>query len=349
MRLDLTSRIVFLLILVQVAVASQQCLAQTETTKEQNARSHEWSSAGIISAHDATLYSMAFGPGPILLAGDAKFVRVWDVEAKHEHPFFKPPQKFATTITAITYSPNDDWVNFRGPHDYHVAFGQKWMKDGRPIDYGIGFRSESMHPLAIASDGKTFLRRSLTGEKNVVDIVQYEFDLRSPQTTRLASCRGLEGEVECAAFSPDRKLVATGGQDKTVRLWDPMTGQQLAVVAGHGAAVVAIEFSPNGAVMATGGIDGRIRFWDVKSRTERGMMQGKSRVQCVSFSPDSKLLASGDDEGILRILNVENAKPEAVIKDHAGTVFCVAFTRKGDLLASGGQDKVIRLWKRQVQ
>jgi len=345
MRSTVDSRMAFVLSLLQFAAACPLCFAQADPAEKRDVADQGWVAAGTITGYDSHIYSLAFGPGPILVSGDANFVRVWDVETKQEQSFYKPPLKYATTITAITYSPHDDWVSFRGLREYHLACGEKWLKNGRPIDIGFGVRGESLSPLAIASDGKTYALRSQAAKKYVVDVIRHEFDVNPSRRMRVASCRGHEGDVDCAAFSPDLKLLATGSQDKTVRLWETATGEQLAVLTGHTDAVSAVEFSPNGDFIATGGKDGCIRFWDVGTRTEKGMTQGKSGVRCLSFAPDSKSLASGDEEGILRILSVEDSAPKAIMTDHAGTVFCVAFNRKGDLLASGGQDKVIRLWK----
>lgn len=346
MRSTAGSRMIVLMMWLAIAAAIPECPAQSDPAQKPDEAGAGWVAAGTITGFDSHIYSLAFGPGSILVSGDARFVRVWNVETKLELPFYKPPLKDATAITAITYSPNDDWVSFRGPNDLHLASGERCIKDGRPVDYGHGTRGDGISPFAIASDGKTYARRSLTGNKDVVDVYLYDFRSNPIQNMRLASCRGHTGPVECAAFAPNRKLLATGSQDKTVRLWDPATGQSLAILAGHTDEVSVVEFSPDGRLLATGGKDGRIQFWDVATRTERGMIQGKTAIRCLSFAPDSKSLAAGDDEGLLRIVNVEAAKTSAVKTDHAGTVFCVAFSRTGDVLASAGQDKQIRLWKK---
>lgn len=346
MRSTAASRMVVLWMWFAIAAPIPQCPAQSEPAQKGDEAGAGWVAAGTITGFDSHIYSLAFGPGSILVSGDAKFVRVWNIETKQELPFFKPPLKFATAITAITYSSNDDWVSFRGPNDLHLATGERCIKDGRPVDYGYGTRGDGISPFAIASDGKTYARRSLTGNKDVVDVFLYDFGSNPAQVMRVASCRGHTGPVECAAFAPNRKLLATGSQDKTVRLWDPATGQPVATLASHTDEVSVVEFSPDGRLLATAGKDGRIRFWDVATRTDRGIVQGKTAIRCLSFAPDSKSLAVGDDEGLLRIVNVEDAKTIAVKTDHAGTIFCVAFSRSGDLLASAGQDKVIRLWKK---
>ena len=66
------------------------------------------------------------------------------------------------------------------------------------------------------------------------------------------------------AISPDAKLILTGGDDKTARLWDAVTGRPLGQAMEHQDAVVSVAFSPDGKTILTGSDDKKIRLWELE-------------------------------------------------------------------------------------
>jgi WD40 repeat protein len=71
--------------------------------------------------------------------------------------------------------------------------------------------------------------------------------------------------VTSVAFSPNDKLLASGGLDGTVRVWNPATGQPIGAPlrASTGSGAPSVAFSPDGKLLASAGFDGTVRLWQV--------------------------------------------------------------------------------------
>ena len=75
--------------------------------------------------------------------------------------------------------------------------------------------------------------------------------------------QGHTDNVHSLAFSPDGKLLVSGSQDGTVKLWDAVKGQEIATLGQHEGPVNAVAFSPDGQVVASAGYDKKVSLWAV--------------------------------------------------------------------------------------
>jgi len=152
--------------------------------------------------------------------------------------------------------------------------------------------------------------------------------------------------VYTTAFSPDRRWFATGGKDRTVRVWEVATGRKVRTLSGHTGWVTQIAFSPDSRLLASASHSGQVKLWDADSGRELPMPPAghSESVNSVAFSPDSKLLATGGSDGVVKLWDVEKGRVMPHLTGHTAEVNAVAFAPDGATLASGGADGTVRLW-----
>src|SRR5262249_30984729 len=141
-----------------------------------------------------------------------------------------------------------------------------------------------------------------------------------------------QGNVTTLAFSPDGKVLASGGWDDMVRLWDVESGKELRKMLAHQAMIARVVFSPDGKMLASrGGIDGTLRLWDPATGAELRKVEKLSRVNpwrfyreaALAFSPDSKTVAASDRQGII-LLDAVSGKETGRLDGYRDCMF-VAF------------------------
>ncbi|WP_017653749.1 serine/threonine-protein kinase [Fortiea contorta] len=161
-----------------------------------------------------------------------------------------------------------------------------------------------------------------------------------------SSHAGFATGINSLAFNPDGDILASGDEDKIVRLWDLNSKKVLASLAGHSQAVKSVAFSPDGQILATASDDKTIKLWNVKTYQQIFTLTGHSRaVKSVAFSPDGQILASGSWDKTVKIWDVRTGEEICHLTGHKLQVSSVAFSSDGRLLASASLDRTIRLWQ----
>jgi WD40 repeat protein/tRNA A-37 threonylcarbamoyl transferase component Bud32 len=180
------------------------------------------------------------------------------------------------------------------------------------------------------------------------------------QHTSLATLEGHSQAVRAVAHSPDGQWIASGGEDKVIRIWDARTGQIARSLRGNGGPVNALAFSPDSRLLASGSDDGLVKLWDVQgtSRTPRTTYRGHTNhVSTVAYSHDGKRLASGSPDLTIRIWDAAPGGPAEVASTlqilwgHTSSITSVAFSPYDRYLASAGGETTnvfrpgeVKLW-----
>jgi WD40 repeat protein/DNA-binding SARP family transcriptional activator len=157
-------------------------------------------------------------------------------------------------------------------------------------------------------------------------------------------------------FSPDGQILASGSQDRTVCLWDGVSGSLLQELQGHTDVVWAVVFSPDGQILASAGRDGAICLWTLADSAESGrpkasllgrITEQSTAVRALGFTPDGQCIVSVSDDQTLCIFN-RSGQIQRVLTGHTDTIrgFAISPQPVDDQLTmtSCDQSQHLRIW-----
>ena len=156
-----------------------------------------------------------------------------------------------------------------------------------------------------------------------------------------------------ATFSPDGMRIVTASNDKTARIWDSETGQEIKALIWHEESVKSAVFSPDGKRIVTASDDETARIWDSASGQEIMVLRGhEASVNSAAFSPDGKLIVTASDDKTARIWDSASGQQIMVLRGHqfsiaSGTessrVASAAFSPDGKRVITG-EYLAARVW-----
>jgi eukaryotic-like serine/threonine-protein kinase len=289
------------------------------------------------------IYGLAFSPDSRQLAsaGSDSAVKIRDAETGRElllRRGHKGP------VFSVAFGPDP-----KGPYRLLSGSNDQTVKLWDPLTdrelFTLDAFTGMVRSVAFGPDGETFA----TGSIQTLQL----WNARDGRP--LAPPQPADAEhVECLAFSPDGKHLATAGSDRIVRLWEVAGGKlKLAhACGGHDTKVFSVAFSPDSRLLASGDFEGQVNIWDAATGDkEYTLSQHTDCISGIAFSPDGRYLATASWKEV----TIWDAKrldtPPANLGRLAGTIWCVAFSPDGQHLAAAGGYKrkgEIKIWDKTL-
>ncbi|KAK4694512.1 general transcriptional corepressor TUP1, partial [Lecanoromycetidae sp. Uapishka_2] len=154
--------------------------------------------------------------------------------------------------------------------------------------------------------------------------------------------------IRSVCFSPDGNFLATGAEDKLIRVWDIQSRTIRTTFAGHEQDIYSLDFASNGRHIASGSGDHTVRVWDLEQNREILNLVIEDGVTTVAISPGGEYVAAGSLDKSVRVWDIRAGNIIGRLDGmdgHKDSVYSVAFGPDGDTLVSGSLDKTIKMWR----
>lgn len=151
--------------------------------------------------------------------------------------------------------------------------------------------------------------------------------------------------VWTVSYSPDGARIVSSGDDRSVKVWDAATGEELVKLTGHTAGVMQAVFSPDGTKIFSGSSDRTVRVWDAASGEELWIARGHADgVSSLAVAPDGARLVTGSKDDTIKVWDAASGEELLTLPGHSEDVTRVAFSHDGRRIASASRDGTVRLW-----
>jgi len=279
-------------------------------------------SCEVLDGHRATVLCVDASPcGRYLIsAGKDKTLRLWSSGSEGYHRCLGIAEGHTEPIGACAFS---------------QKLGKYEVGGKAAINGGGAF-------CVTASVDKTLKRWNLHGPSDWEDDDIVELDAA-------ASVRGHDKDINILSVAPNDSLVASGSQDKTVKLWNSTDLSLKATLKGHKRGVWDCQFSPIDRVLATSSGDKTIKLWSLSDYSCLRTFQGHlSSVLRVRFLSTGLQLVSAGGDGLIKLWTIRTNECETTLDAHSNKVWAMDLAgseNAEDLLVSGAADSKILVWK----
>lgn len=281
--------------------------------------------------------------GKLAIGGySRRYIVLWDYKSNQTQKI-SYPSEFNEGIKSFTFIPDGNILVVDWNHHHNVY---KVSKINKSETISI---AEFTPPTQLGNDTFSFSeeRIAFSGKGGII----YLWDLKHSEIPRQFT--GHTDHVWSLAFSPDGNRLVSGSGDKTARIWDVETGEEIAQLPlDKPFTPMALAYSPCGKVVACGMLHG-LNIWCAENFVQlRSIPQPEDSIRtfALAFSPCGRYLASGTwwQKGMkkmaIRLWDVDSGENIHTFRGHTTDVEILTFSPDGTVLVSGSFDGTAMLW-----
>ncbi|MFI5401511.1 MAG: protein kinase [Planctomycetota bacterium] len=319
----------------------------------------EWKPVSDFRGHGGQITSASFSPAGdrILTSSADRTARVWDLAGG----LLAVLEGHTGTVEGAAFSPDGTRI-VTAARD---GTARLWTADGKPART-LWSHDGPLRAADFSPDGTLVVCAAEEGEVRLLDLDGTELGewnhghqnwVAFSHAGDSILCVGresavvdLDGNILArpppgirGCFSGDDGRVGVAGFWALIATVVGATGEELAVLRGHAAAVNDAAFSPDGRLVATASSDGTARIWE-PGRAEATVFRGSgAELWDATWSPDGSRVITAALDGKARIWRLDGT-PELTI-DHGAQIGNARFSPEGDAIVTAGSDGVARLWR----
>jgi WD40 repeat protein len=281
--------------------------------------------------HRDSIQGVAFAPGGefIATASTDRTAAVWDVISGSR---VRELVRHTGSVSQVAISPDGAYIGTAGNDSRLIVWA---MESGEIVRHFRGAVGERMLALCFSPTADIIAG---CGSKGLA----YAWDARSGSLVQ--TFKGHRAWVNGIAFSPDGSSIATSSDDRTVRVWDFTTGDEVRRWSGADN-FQGVAFTPDGSRVVAGSHGGTATVWLVADGRETLVLRGHEKlVHSVRCDAAGQWLATASADNTAAVWDLSSGTRVAHLIGHTDEVWDVAFDPQGRYLATASVDRTVRVW-----
>jgi len=244
-------------------------------------------------------------------------------------------------VIALVLATLAAWQWRRAEEQHNIALARQLAATGQ-----LNFSRTATGPLIYTALGIRSLQIIPSVEAD--QLVRRGLDLLPRPIAQMSHGDG----VNAVAVSPNGRLLISGSSDRTARIWDVNTGQEVLRIL-HNSPVLAVAFNSDSSLIISGSADKIAYIWEITIKQEVARLEHDGAVTAAEFSLNGQWVVTGSEDGTVRVWEIKKTKKGYEVTrvmqgepmKHGGPVQSVALSPDGRLVASGSDDGTVRVWE----